>query len=379
MKFNSKRLGVLLISAMMMGVSVIGLYGCSKNGDGGAGKDAPISGENAAVESGEIKAETRPSSLKLGEYKDIHVTVEKIPDVTEADVINAIESILANATVTNENTSRAVAEGDTVNVNYAGYMDGQEIQDSAVADYNILIGSGVFFDGAEKELIGVLPGETKEISVVFPEGYPQAELSGKSAVYKVTVNYIDETQQAALTDEFVASISDSQTVDAFRQEVKDTLTESRENERRLAKETAVWSQVLANTDDVVFNSDQVEAIVDAYKAYDEAAAKDFEMSLEDYVVQYQQMDYDTYMSQLEKLAQDEIREELTVEAIAKAENIHGDKATEAEIERCARELGYETVDAYKNSRSDEEKNYDVKRIRVMDFVMSCAQITEVNE
>lgn len=57
----------------------------------------------------------------------------------------------------------------------------------------------------------------------------------------------------------------------------------------------------------------------------------------------------------------------------------GDKATEAEIERCARELGYETVDAYKNSRSDEEKNYDVKRIRVMDFVMSCAQITEVNE
>lgn len=160
---------------------------------------------------------------------------------------------------------------------------------------------------------------------------------------------------------------------------KDTLTESRENERRLAKETAVWSQVLANTDDVVFNSDQVEAIVDAYKAYDEAAAKDFEMSLEDYVVQYQQMDYDTYMSQLEKLAQDEIREELTVEAIAKAENIHGDKATEAEIERCARELGYETVDAYKNSRSDEEKNYDVKRIRVMDFVMSCAQITEVNE
>ena len=163
-----------------------------------------------------------------------------------------------------------------------------------------------FFDGAEKELIGVLPGETKEISVVFPEGYPQAELSGKSAVYKVTVNYIDETQQAALTDEFVASISDSQTVDAFRQEVKDTLTESRENERRLAKETAVWSQVLANTDDVVFNSDQVEAIVDAYKAYDEAAAKDFEMSLEDYVVQYQQMDYDTYMSQLEKLAQDEI-------------------------------------------------------------------------
>ena len=307
------------------------------------------------------------------------MTVEKIPDVTEADVINAIESILANATVTNENTSRAVAEGDTVNVNYAGYMDGQEIQDSAVADYNILIGSGVFFDGAEKELIGVLPGETKEISVVFPEGYPQAELSGKSAVYKVTVNYIDETQQAALTDEFVASISDSQTVDAFRQEVKDTLTESRENERRLAKETAVWSQVLANTDDVVFNSDQVEAIVDAYKAYDEAAAKDFEMSLEDYVVQYQQMDYDTYMSQLEKLAQDEIREELTVEAIAKAENIHGDKATEAEIERCARELGYETVDAYKNSRSDEEKNYDVKRIRVMDFVMSCAQITEVNE
>lgn len=378
MKFNSKRLGVLLISAMIIGVSAAGLYGCSKDGGGNAGTDVRMSGENEA-QSGLIKAEPRPSSLTLGAYKDIAVTVEKISDVTEADVINAIESILANATMTNENTSRAVAEGDTVNVDYSGYMDGQEIPDSAVADYNILIGSGVFFDGAEKELIGVMPGETKEISVVFPEGYPQAELSGKSAVYKVTVNYIDEACQAALTDEFVAGISDSQTVDEFRQEVRDMLTKSRENERRLAKETAVWNQILANTGDEVFNSDQVEAIIDEYKAYDEAAAKDFEISLEDYVVQYQQMDYDTYISQLEKLAQDEIREQLTVEAIANAENIYGDKATEEEIERCARELGYETVDAYKSSRSDEEKIYDVKRIRVMDFVMSSAQITEVNE
>ena len=125
-----------------------------------------------------------------------------------------------------------------------GYMDNEEIPDSSVEDYNMLIGSGIFFNGAESELIGVMPGETVDISVTYPEGYPQADLVGKSAVYKVTVNYIVQEEQAQLTDEFVASISDCETVDEYRQMIRDNLEASRENEREMNRRNAVWDQVL---------------------------------------------------------------------------------------------------------------------------------------
>lgn len=81
-----------------------------------------------------------------------------------------------------------------------------------------MVGSGIFFDGAEAQLIGALPGETKEIEVTFPEEYPDSNLAGKTAVYKVTINSIQIDKVPELTDEFVKGISDCETVEAYQED-----------------------------------------------------------------------------------------------------------------------------------------------------------------
>lgn len=353
------------ISLAVLTAGALVLSGCSKKDDGEAG-ETPT----------QEKVDDTKNEIKLGEYKGISVTVESLPDITEADVINTVLAAVENATVTSEVKDRAVAQGDTVNVNYTGYMDDEEIPDSSVEDYNMLIGSGIFFNGAEGELEGVMPGETVDISVTYPDGYPQAELVGKSAVYKVTVNYIVQEQQAELTDAFVASISDCKTVDEYRQMVRESLEESRKNEREMNRRNAVWSVVMDNTQVISYRDTDILEITQEYVSYDLAAAEDFGMALEDYVETYQNMTLDEYNAVIEAMAQEEIKEKLVIDAIAEAENINGDSMTEDEIDRCARELNYDSVEDYKNSRSDEDKKEDVKGIRVMDFVVSNASITE---
>lgn len=366
---NYRKLAVA--AAGVLTVAALAMTGCAskKNPDGSTG----ASGGSTAQET---QAPDVPSEIKLGEYKGLSVTVEKLADITDADVEEAINSVVENAVVSNENKSRAVADGDTVNVSYTGYIEGEEIPDSSVEDYNMLIGSGIFFDGAEKGLVGVMPGDTVDISVTFPDSYPKAALVGKSAVYKVTVNYIYEEGSGELTDEFVAGISDCKTVDEFRQTTREALEQSRENERLLARRNAVWEQVMANAADVSYSASQVAAIADEYMAYDKSAAEDFEMTLEEYVKQYQNMTLEEYKASVDALAKAEIKKELVVEAIAQAENINPDNATEDEIARCSREQGYETVDAYKGDRGEEGIRKDVLAIRVLDFVVESAKITE---
>ena len=316
------------------------------------------------------------SEVTLGEYKGLPVTVEKLPDVTDDEVTDAVMAAVENASVTGEITDRAVASGDTVNVDYTGYMDGEEIPESSVEDYNILIGSGVFFNGAESSLIGVMPGETANISVTYPEGYPQEDLVGKNAVYQVTVNYIVSEEQAELTDEFVSQISDCQTVDEYRQMVREALETSRENEREQNRRNAVWDKVLENAQVVAYNSGEVQEIVDQYTSYDQSAARDFEMSLEDYVQTYQGVTMDEYTAAIEDIAKQEIKERLVIDAIAQAENINGDNATDEEIQKCSQQQGYDAVDAYKRDRGSDGMAEDVKGLRVVDFVVDSAQITE---
>lgn len=339
----------------------------------GCSSQSQETGEQTADES---MIQDVDSEVKLGEYKGLSVTVEKLPDVTDDDVTDAVMSAVENASVTGKITDRAVASGDTVNVDYTGYMEGEEIPESSVEDYNILIGSGVFFNGAESGLIGVMPGETASISVTYPEGYPQEDLAGENAVFQVTVNYIVSEQQAELNDEFVSQISDCQTVDEYRQMVREALEESRENEREQSRRNAVWDKVMDNAQVVSYNSGEIQEIVDQYTSYDQSIAQDFEMSLEDYVQTYQGVTMDEYTSAIEDIAKQEIKERLVIDAIAQAENINGDNMTDEEIRRCSQQQGYDNEEDYRKDRNSDSMAEDVKGLRVVDFVVDSAQIKE---
>lgn len=318
----------------------------------------------------------RVQGLSMGEYKGLKVTVTALPDVTDAEVESYVASVVESALVVNENTTKAVEHGDTVNVAYTGYMDGVEIENSSIDDYNILIGSGIFFDGAESQLIGAAAGDTVEIAVTFPNGYPREELVGKSAVYKVTVNYIHEEGQGELTDEFVASISDCKTVGEFYQMVRQTLEASRANERILAKENAVWTAVLEQVKDVQYDEGALSTLVDAYKAYDQDAAEDFGMTLEAYVSTYQGLSIEEYDQLILEIAQSELLEGMVVEYIAGQQGIDGSNPTNDELNTASAKQGYESADAYMQSRAEEDMQMDVMKIRVMEYLMSVSEVTE---
>jgi len=289
-------------------------------------------------------------AVVLGQYKGIEVNAAEPETITDEDVDAEIARILNDSQALVGITEKAVAEGDLVNIDYEGYLDGEVISESSIADYNVLIGSGVFFDGAESQLIGALPGETREINVTFPQGYPDASLVGKTAVYKVTVNSIQVDEIPELTDEFVRSISDSETVEAFRQELFDMLTKAAESKAEVDKIDAVWSQVMDNAQIISYPENQLEKIVADYEALGEEEARE-------------------YAKEVTGLM-------LVVTAIANEEGLSGEEISDEEMMRCAKNNGYDSVEAYQEDYIEEEIRQEVLYYRVTDFIVSAAKVVK---
>lgn len=124
--------------------------------------------------------------------------------VTDEDVANYInDNILVNYTTTNQVTDRAAADGDTVNIDFVGSVDGEEFDGGSAEGYDLTLGSGSFIDDFEDQIVGHMPGETFDVNVTFPDDYRATDLAGKDAVFSTTLNYISETVTPELTDDFV--------------------------------------------------------------------------------------------------------------------------------------------------------------------------------
>ena len=124
--------------------------------------------------------------------------------VTDEDVANYInDNILVNYTTTNQVTDRAAADGDTVNIDFVGSVDGEEFDGGSAERYDLTLGSGSFIDDFEDQIVGHMPGETFDVNVTFPDDYQATDLAGQDAVFSTTLNYISETVTPELTDDFV--------------------------------------------------------------------------------------------------------------------------------------------------------------------------------
>lgn len=138
---------------------------------------------------------------------DMNLTLSaEATTVSDSDVDDYIsQNILSNYKTTNEITDRAAADGDTVNIDFAGSIDGVAFDGGTGSDYDLTLGSGTFIDGFEEQIVGHMPGETFDVNVTFPENYQASNLAGKDAVFSTTLNYINEDVTPDLTDEWVSS------------------------------------------------------------------------------------------------------------------------------------------------------------------------------
>lgn len=246
--------------------------------------------------------------------------------VSDADIDDYINTnILASFAEENQITDRAAADGDTVNIDYTGTIDGVAFDGGSATGYNLTLGSGTFIDNFEEQIVGHMPGETFDVTVTFPEDYGNEELNGKEAVFETTLNYISETTTPELTDEWVANNINADlgltTVAALRDHVKGILLfEQQAN--------AIYTQL---NDQLTISDELPEAVTsyfeDMYLQQPYAYAQMSGMSLDDFMAASGIPDAETYLTYMAANIQGSARQTLIMQAMAEHYGIVCDDAT----------------------------------------------------
>ena len=263
--------------------------------------------------------------VKLGQYKGVEV--DKI-DVTVSDeeVEAEIEKEREKNARTVEVTDRAVKDGDTVSLDFEGFVDGAAFEGGKGENYLLTIGSGAFIPGFEEQLVGTEIGADVEVNVTFPEDYQADNLAGKAAVFKCKVNEIKEKQLPEVDDEFASEVSAFDTLEAYKADLKQNLEDKKFKEAKSAKTDAVIDAIIASSE-----MDIPEAMI---KTEQRQMLNDFAqrmqmqgLSMEQYF-QFTGTTADMLMEQSKPQAEQRIKTSLVIDAIVAAENI---EATEEEF------------------------------------------------
>ena len=264
--------------------------------------------------------------VKLGKYKGVKVEAAEVT-VTDEEVDAKIEKERENNARTIEVTDRPVKDGDMTVLDFEGFVDGVAFDGGKGENYPLTIGSGAVIPGFEEQLVGAEIGKEVEVDVTFPEEYHAKELAGKAAVFKCTIKEIKEKELPALDDEFASEVSEFDTLEEYKKDVKETLTIEKEKAAREAKEAAVIDAIIADSD-----MDIPEAMVTTQqKQMIDEFAQRMQMqglSMEQYF-QFTGATLDKMMEQVKPQAETRIKSRLVLEAVAAKEGI---EATEEDYE-----------------------------------------------
>ena len=200
----------LLACGMVFGLTACGSSASSIGATAESAADdyaylANFSFSDAYDENGYLKGITALDYVTLPDTESFTLS-DDATTVSDSDIDNYISNnILSNYKTTNEITNRAAENGDTVNIDFAGSIDGVAFDGGTGSDYDLTLGSGTFIDGFEDQIVGHMPGETFDVNVTFPDDYQATNLAGKDAVFATTLNYINEDVTPDLTDDWVSS------------------------------------------------------------------------------------------------------------------------------------------------------------------------------
>lgn len=317
--------------------------------------------------------------VTLGDYKGIEVE-KKTVKVMAADVNAEIDKVREQNSrmITVEN--RGIKKDDTAVIDFEGFVDGEPFQGGKGEDYSLVIGSHTFIDTFEDQLVGKKAGEEVDVNVTFPEGYHEASLKGKPALFKVTVKEIKKKELPKLDDEFASEVSEFETLKEYKASVKKNLTERRKEEAKREKENEVVEKVVEN-----ITVELPEPMVDeqTQQMIQEFAGRLSSQGLSfDQYMQMTGMTVDALMGQMKPEAEKRIRTRLALEAIVDAEKIKATaKDIDKEIENMANMYQME-VDKIKEMIGDAEKEQIGKDLAVqkaVDFVVKNAVEVEPAE
>lgn len=311
--------------------------------------------------------------VTLGEYKGVEVKKEHTL-VTEDEVNAEIEKERNKQAAEVSVDDRAVAEGDTVKLDYSGSVDGVKFAGGTAEGQTLKIGSHTFIPGFEEQMVGMNIGEEKDLNVTFPTEYHAPDLAGKEAVFHVKVNSITETQLPALDDDFAKDISEFDTLDAYKADVRAKLEAQAAERDNNAFTNAVIEKVMANAT-VEIPDAMVERQIDSMVRNFEARLAQQGLKLADFM-KYTGQDEKSFRNQYRDQAEKSVRANLVLEAIENVEKFEAaEEEIDAEIEKFAKQIGQNVEDLKKNLTEGDREYFkaDVIRDKAVKFLCDNAK------
>ena len=360
---KSKKL--LLIA--MASLTLASITACSNRGG------AKTTNEATASDVVELKKPKSYGKVKLGKYKGIDLSIDKV-EVTDEEVDAQVNSILASNPNSQDITDRAVENGDIANIDYEGKKDGVAFDGGTAKGYDLHIGSGSFIPGFEDGVVGMKIGETKDIKLTFPEDYQSTELAGKEVVFTVKVNSIKVETPATLDDAWVEKYTNGKqkTVADFKESTRKEIEESKTMQVEFQAQNDAMKTIM-DSSEFEPNNEAIEYEKNNHKNQLKKAAEEngmaFDALLSMYGMTEEQLD-----EQLDTYAKEAVNRRILIDTIAKEAKI---KAKKEHYEYLAKQEGLEVKDL-ESRYGKEVVDEAAKRYAVIKFVVDKANKTERN-
>ncbi len=303
---------------------------------------------------------TLKPEVKLGEYLGLEVT-EVSSEVTEEDIQAELDRVANSNSRMVEVTDRAAKLGDTVNIDFTGYLDGEEFDGGKGEGHPLELGSGSFIPGFEDQLVGAKTGDELDVNVTFPEDYHAENLKGKAVTFKVKVHDIKEKELPAIDDDFASDVSEFDTLEEYKKSIADKLAESKAKNAKTAMETEAVEKATANAEVEVpqcMIDNRVESQLEEYRH----SLSHSGIELEQYL-QYMGMTLESMKEDLAKHAAADVKQMLVMEAIAEDAAVEvSDAELEEELKKMADQYKM-SVEEVKERLGDSIK-YQIQNIKV---------------
>ena len=376
-----KKTAVLILCALM----AAGLVAC-----GGS------SGENSSSVSGESTGTSTVSSssqedaimsipleegddwkledcIVLGDYKGLRLT-KTVGQVTEEEVDSYIQSQATAEEVTDENA--AVQDGDTVNIDYVGKIDGKEFDGGSAQGSVLVIGSDTFIDGFEDGLIGMKKGETKDLNLTFPDDYGNTDVAGKAVVFTVTLNSISRAPEQ--DDAWVSSYTDGKytSMDDYRAYMKESLQEGNDEAADQQLNSDAWEQIEKTCTFLKLPKSYVEEGSEEFEKNVTSQAEQYNATLDDFITQ-NGLTAEEYKTRKEQYGRYTAESRLLLEALMQAEQLADDSQEYKDALAETEKAWGMTEDALKEQYGEDTLKQYVETQMVLDKVIGYAEVTEV--
>ncbi|MDE5965887.1 MAG: trigger factor [Lachnospiraceae bacterium] len=299
--------------------------------------------------------------VTLGSYENLEYVPRSV-EVTDEDVQYELDNFVDGLSTEKEVTDRGAQVGDSINIDYVGTVDGVEFEGGSTGGEgtNFVLGESGYIDNFDDQLVGMKPGDTKDVKVTFPDPYePDPDMSGKAAVFATTMNSITETETPELTDKLVADNTDCDTIEAYKEKIRADLLADAEEEAEEAATDSLLSAAVANATFSAYPEKEIKGLIEDTIASMKEEAAAYEIDYATYIMfffgQSSEEEFEEYLADS---AKQYIEQRMVACEIAKKENIVvSDEDIKAYVDSLVEEYELDSANDVYESYTDADLEY----------------------